>query len=687
MKKFLYFLLATAMLATFGCTGDESMFAYSVGTPNPDEFTPKGTVTGVLVDACTNDPIANAVVYIMDKKAVTNSVGVFTIKNVPANTAVGNEPANSTILPVGSGTSLLSNVLNSWDTYNVVIDLSSVNAAREKAGLTLYPNIAYSAVQVSYTSLGESSDLAAGSSNETNHDTPVDGFVANIKPMVGKLAADLNIQAVSGIDSTPLSGATIQLISLSPIDGFSAANNATGDLVNTIATATTNSEGKASFTAVETKHVFYAKVTWTDPVTGHVWTGREGIGPNGALTSVPVVWTECDGTTTNFYLAGPNPAIPLYDASDNVDFVDPAVVSVTPANLSDIAPSDPGETTSVVFTFSEILKPTQYLLNTDATSTTGIYQDVDVNYMGPKASNIAHTMAWDDPAKPQVLTISFATAASSKYTVDISALVGNANVTDLNGNTITSATNTVVNFTTEGGADVDAPAVTKFGSANETRIDWLPVANAYAYRIYVARTIDGVTSSYLVADETPTTTYSIENSDLFAAGPPAGNFYGPATPGSLIPFNNGDTKISYSVYVVTLNSDGVESDASNIVTIDDMTKPTATTADYPAAAGMAASTSQNGTATITFSEVMTKTEVLDAASWGFSFPAGTTGTTVTFGTITVSYELLASGNVRTVATVPWTITVSATGSVPAGAITWTCTATDLNGNGLLTSPF
>jgi len=149
MKKFLYLLLATAMLATFGCTGDTN--TNSVGNPNPNPFQPKGTVSGVLLDACTNQPIANADVYILDKKATTNSVGMFTIKKVPANTAVGNETDNTLFsLPLGSGTALLSNKLNSWDTYNVVIDLSKVNAERAKVlGATLYPSIAYHTVKVS----------------------------------------------------------------------------------------------------------------------------------------------------------------------------------------------------------------------------------------------------------------------------------------------------------------------------------------------------------------------------------------------------------------------------------------------------------------------------------------------------------------------------------------------------------
>jgi hypothetical protein len=670
MKKFLYLLLATAMLATFGCTGDTN--TNSVGSPNPNPFQPKGTVSGVLLDACTNEPIANADVYILDKKATTNAVGMFTIKKVPANTAVGNETDNTLFsLPLGSGTALLSNKLNSWDTYNVVIDLTKVNAARAKVlGATLYPSIAYHTVKVSYTSLGETSD---GTTTATNHDTPVDGFVANIKPQVGKLSATLNVETVNGNNGAVLAGASVQLISLSPVDGFSTENNVTGDLVNTIATNTTGADGRTGFEDVEAKHIFYAKATWTNPVNGHVWTGHS------------VVWTECDGTTTNFYTVGPNPPIQMFDEQE--DDIEPYIQSVTPANLADIAQND---AQTVVFTFSEVLQPTQYILNTTVESSAagGIYKDIKVNYDGPKAGNMAYTLAWDSTTAPKVLTVTFATAVSSKYTVDMTDVIANAGVKDTNGNLASNAPaglkNTFIKttFTTGGGLAVTSPTITRFGAGNETRIDWLPMANAFTYHVYIARIIDGVTSSYLYADATPLTTYDIQNSALFAAG---GAYEGTNTPGSNVPFNNGETKITYSVYVVTVNSDGTESTpVSNAVVINDLTRPTATgawvTATPIGTAIAAGATSPVYTCDITFSEVMDKVVLQTLGSWTAALtPAATFSFTPTL--VTVSYTGTPA---KSVARLSFTLTNTTAAAATPLTIGIATIATDLNGN--LTNP-
>jgi len=644
MKKFLYFLLAIVTLASFGCTGDSSTFMSSIGTPNPNKFQPKGTVTGVLVDACTNDPIANADVYIMDRKATTNSVGMFTIKNVPANTSVGNETANSGLLPVGSGTSLLSNGLATWDTYNVVIDMTRLNAQRAKDNLTVYPNIAYHTVKVSYTSLGET-DGEEGTA--TNHDTPVDGFVANIKPMVGKLAANINVQVVNGIDATPLNGASVQLISLSPIDGLSDPNNFTGDLVNTISTKTTatvgGTVGVASFTNIESKHFYYAKVTYNDAVTKHVFTGHQ------------IVWAECDGTTTNFFLAGPNPAIPVYDAADNVDTVAPFVQSVIPANLSDIAPSG---TTQVVFTFSEVLKADAYLLaTTESTSASGgIFKDVAVNYTGPKAGNVPYTMAWDSTTSPKVLTITLATAASSKYTVSVAGAL--ANIKDLNGNTAVASAAATTNFTTSGGLNVDAPVISRVGTSNT--ISWLPVTNAYAYRVYMAQNRDGVTGAYTFVAETGFTTYDL----------------------GFLPWNDGETKLSYSVYVVTINTDNAESVASNLQLIDDKTAPSAfiNPASVNPTGAYGANEAKSFTLIVDFNEVMDKATVLTLGNWtavmtvsgGGPISFAATGVTVTYPT-----------NFSTRVTISYTLTNGATAQNLTG-IQFSTTAKDLNGN--TTSP-
>jgi hypothetical protein len=650
MKKFLYFLLAIVTLATFGCTGDSSTFMSSVGTPNPTKFTPKGTVNGVLVDVCTNSPIANADVYILDKKATTSTQGIFTIKNVPANTAVGNEPDNTALgLPLGSGTSLLSNGLNSWDTYNVVIDMARVNKEiadynanpKNTVKKPYYPAFAYHTVKVSYTSLGETLTQVAGA---TNHDTPVDGFVANIKPMVGKLAANLNIQVVRDYDAVPVgTGCVVELISISPLDGFADSNSYTGNLANVIATANTDANGIAKFANVESAHLYYAKATVT--INNKVWTGHQ------------IVFTQCDGTTTNFYLAGPNPAMTVSNASDNVDDVDPFVQSVIPASLSDIAPSD---TTQVVFTFNEILKSSPYLLATTASSSAagGIYKDIIVNYDGPKAGNMAYTMAWDSATSPKVLTVTIATAKSSKYTVDMTNVL--PNLKDLNGNTAVFTSAAKTTFTTNGGLDVTAPVISRVGITNS--IEWLPVANAYKYRIYIAQVVDGVTFGYTTtpAMETAFTTF---DTTPFLATPP---------------FNQGEVKVSYKVKVVTLNTDGTESAASNEVVIDDKTPPVATVnaASTNPVGAFGVNEAKTFTLIVDFNEVMDKASVLTLGNWTAVMTVSAAGPMTFAATgVNVTYPTATSTQV----TITYTLTNGATAQ-NLTAIQFSTTAKDLNGN-------
>ncbi|NMC73927.1 MAG: carboxypeptidase-like regulatory domain-containing protein [Geobacteraceae bacterium] len=687
MKKFLYLLLAIAMLATFGCTGDEN--TNSVTNPNPNPFQPKGTVTGVLVDACTNEPIANAVVYIMDKKATTNSVGMFTIKDVPANTAVGTEDSS------GGGT-LLSNGLYSWQTYNVVIDMSAVNKERAKiAGAALYPSIAYHTVQVTYTSLGETSTQTADTTTSTNHDTPVDGFVANIKPRVGKLSATMTVEAVDGRNGAVIRGTAAnpvkyELISLSPFDGINTPNNVTGNLTNIVQVKNdTTGLGRMTFTGLEASHIFYARITWTDPNTGHVWTGRAGIGANDngtvQLEGLPVVWTECDGSVSNFVTEGPNPPVKLFDKQE--DNIAPYIESVTPANLTDIGKVPASGTQNVVFTFSEVLKPTQYILNTTAETSTagGIYNDINVTFDGPKAKakagNIPYTLTWDSVTAPRVLTVTIPVDESSRYTVDMTQVIANANVMDTNGNLASDADTylrtpyLMTTFTTSGTDNsVAQPAATRLGTTNT--VQWLPISHAIFYRIYIAEVRGGVTYAYETVKGNGTSSHET----AFTTFDTTSLLNSP-------PFNDGEIKISYLVKVVAVNSDGTESTASAPVTIDDKGRPTivSATGRGKILADPGANATISGTLLVTFSEVMNKETVNSASAYSFTFSGATTAVTVTFGTPTITYDV---ANNRTLASVPYTIATGAGGSIaPDSTVSLGCTGTDLNGNTLSNVPF
>ncbi len=517
MKRIIYVLLALTLFALFGCAGDDST---SVTNPNANPFTPKGSVTGVLADTVTNQPIANADIYIMDRKATTGEQGQFTITDIPANTAVGTE--------TGTGTT---------DPYNVVIDLTNVNksiadfnaVAANTTKKALYPSISYTTASVSYTSLGETSGT---SGLGTNHDTPVNGFVANIKPTVGKLDGFLKIQVVKASDQSNVNDATVELLST---NGPVLADNATGsNTVNAghvVATSTTGTAGVYSFGPVEAGATFNVRATSADAKLNQ-----------GALFPVT---TEGDNVTVSYLVQGPHTAVQLVP----VDNVAPFLLATSPASLADVAAST---NLDVTFTFSEPIKSTAYATAlTKATSALGgLYQDVTVNFNGYKAAgNLPHTIAWS--ADRTKLTISILAAdlqPAAKFSVDITAAV--ANLKDDAGKlVVASAVPYTVSFTTNGTSALAAPVITQL-LPSPSVVGWTQVPNALDYKATVQRFLNGAkdgaavtsallggtTLTYDVSTNAATApgfdsgayTYTVSVQAVFSAGT-APNFSGPVS--------------------------------------------------------------------------------------------------------------------------------------------------------------
>lgn len=603
-KKTKYFLAATALLG-LALSGCGSKTDGDVTNPNPNAFQPKGTVSGVLTDAVTQDPIANATVYIMDRSATTGAQGQFTIANVPANTAVGNEPTNA-------GASA----------YTLVIDMTAVNSAitaynadtTHTTKKAFYPGIAYSSATVSYTSLGDAtgpnnSGAATTTSDGgtvSNHDTPVDGFVANITPSVGKLDANIKIQVVKESDLSPVSGATVTLSD----NGVASNNNATGNggttslsLVGTytghlVATQTSDANGFVTFTNVEAKKGFTAS----------------GISSDSTLSATLPVTAPVDGETRSYLVqgGGSDGAIATALKLSATDGTAPFVVSTTPANLADIAAG----TTNVVFTFSEVLKANNYLLaTTEAASQnagSGLWKDVNVSFLGPKAGNMAYTMAWDSTTSPKVLTITLTTAAASKYSVSIDGACGAGKLMDAAGNLVAAlgvgVTPNTVTFTTSGGNTVVAPTLTR---TNDTTIDWVPVTNAYKYRVYVTPVRGGVPEVTEAASDITDTRF------VLSAGTSA--YY--AANG----FASGQIPVTYSVKVITMGTASVETaGASSTVTLNDTTKPKLAAPFAGSLAGLAAgnqaivgaaNTATDYTVSVTFNEAMSRASIQDKTKW------------------------------------------------------------------------
>lgn len=601
MKKLVYVLLTVALFSVFGCSGDDST-STSITAPNPNPFQPKGTVTGVLTDRITNQPIANASVLILDRSAITNSAGIFTITNIPANTPVGNEPADA----------------SGRNTYNVVIDLTAVNSAidADAANTTKekYPTFAYSTVQVKYDSLGDTTSAAANT-NVSNHDTPVDGFVASMAPSVGKLAANLRIQVVD-IKDQVVTGATVQLFATggavnaaNPVANVGTAdaeiNTSTGNLNHLISSATTDADGLVTFSNVEAGAVFRTVASIAK---------SNAPGSNG-LVGIGLVVAAADKVTRSYLnqqdrfniSAGTTAPDGINDAIKlaSVDLVKPIIIETTPATLSDIAANT---TTVVKFKFSEPLLANNYAnATTEATAQNGgLWNDVYVNFDGPKAGNLPYTLSWD--TNYTELSVTFATVAASKYTVSIQAAAfGAGNLVDAdNSATVADANgNGTVTFTTSGGNLVSAPTLVR---TNDTTINWAPITNAYKYRVYVSRYVNGVFDAFGYADTTDTR-YVLGQ----AGGSAAAVFIG---------FASEQVPATYKVKVIAMGTANVESAgaASAETTMNDTILPrmTASTATFNAPAALVAgetTRSRDSSFTVNFNEAMSRDSIQTVAKW------------------------------------------------------------------------
>ena len=609
-------------LSVIGCGDSRDT---SNNNPNPNTFTPKGTVSGLLRDAVTNVALVGAKVQIMDRVATTDSSGMFTITNVPALTGDGhNEPY----------------IENS--AYPVVIDMAAINAgitaynaiATNTVKKAFYPSMAYAYVYVYYTSLGESSDLGYGggyggaAANATNHDTPVDGFVANMTPFVGKLDANVKMQVVN-TSLVPQSGATVYLFTLNServqadtSTGTTGVDESLGGVGggspgHLVSTQTTDASGYVTFQNIEAKRRFYVKAViganqgWWVGISGTAPFVVPASGGPTALTAPSDNLTDVYGlnqsgfvSTSPELIIGAYYSVPLVVRT--VDGLAPSVLSVSPANLSDFAIPATG-TVDVVFTFSEALRSTTYANNlTRETSVLGgLYANVAVNYEGPKAGNIPHTLAWNDARTTLTVSIPVASMTpASRYKVSILDACNTAGrLTDANGNSfyvspvVAAAPATLANsstgFTTAGGFNVAAPVIAKDATSAYT-VNWTPVTNAFGYRVYV-EAVAG------------TGFFPVSVVNVAGAGvPPAANLtpLTVATPTtfsltllkSVGPYVVGDLVVigtnaagrynvmdglfaggkSYNVYVVALSSNGSESPQSNIVAVSE-TKPAAPT--------------------------------------------------------------------------------------------------------------
>jgi hypothetical protein len=512
-SSLIIFSIFTLLLAfSMGCSKSED-----VGIESASTLQPTGTVQGRLTDRVTNEPIVGAVIDIMGKTATTNENGQFKIEGLPAT----KDALNDTV--EGS--------------YYVTINLKNVTSPvnmKDPNTKPRYPDyVLEDEIYVVYTSLDDTEGDNFGGGSGSNHDTPVTGLAATADFKVGKLAA--NIKGVVAYEKNlqPVgSGWTVQLISKG------SNQTGTGSTGNIAGTTTTDENGAFTFNNVESLQDF--TIIATD--SANTYYGMKD------------VTAPADGGTLVLSIQTTDPALQAVLVS-SIDDQAPFITSVTPENWSDLSPSSPVE---VKFTFSEPIKSDAYS-QCLTSSCNGLYYDVQVNYMGNKAGNIAHSIAWSSDMKTLTVTIP-TLAPASKYQVDISSAVGK--LKDAEGNTARASGKEVVNFTTNGAVLAGAPTISLVNAdglnwVGQPTIDWLPVSGAKSYNVY--RQINRVWGSNV----NPGAFELIANTTQ--------SEYVEPEPVSFV--ENGNIKLTYTYIVKAVNADYLESDASNAVTAQDRVGP------------------------------------------------------------------------------------------------------------------
>lgn len=603
MKKFLYLLLAIAMLATFGCTGDEN--TYSVGSPNPNTLMPTGTVQGILKDACTNEPIVGAVIDIGVAKATTSETGQYVMKKVPATSYVSPQ------MLVGDNALAISGYSGE---YSATIDLRK--AKNVVTGVNNYPQFAYDEVEVKFSSLEESTTINLGTSNDTNHNTPVVGlgngdfdfYVGQLKTSISGIAVTADLKSVPN-------GYTVKLYSLGSHWNGNSSTGAEGHLIAQTTTKTINNvQGRFEFAALEAAQWYKVEVIDTDTDVPTM-IGRE------------YKKTKCEGVTW-FGVQDGDPVIVR-----STDVMCPFITAITPTNWEDMDPAVDGGI-NVTFTFSEPIKATVHNTGKGLTPSDlgGLYHDVYVMYEGNKANfnkagNIAHSMSWNSTMT--VLTVNIPVVGkASVYSVSLGAGAVEK-LTDAVGNPLSAGPIMYtddycdelpifydehkvdmlqnvplvaqVHFTTYGSAAAGTPVLQLTGTPYDydatLGFSWVETAGAKYYNLYCAvnQVWGGTVNTHPSA--------KVNSSPIYST---AYSYY----PGSFTFVENYAIKLTHSCFVVGVDADGLEGPASNVVTASDTVAPSITSSDLTTRIGAA-----DDYFTVYFSEPMVKSEVQNVANW------------------------------------------------------------------------
>ncbi len=436
----LLLLVLVAGLVLQGCVSDTT----TPVTAPQTKVAPaqRATITGKIIDGCTNYAIAGAVLSFGNDGSISSTTsdasGSFAFANVP----------------VGQYTTVNGSTVFSG-TYNLTASMVTYNKGQADSTKRYRPYY-YNTVTITFTSVQDSTGLLGlvGAINFviTNTNTVVQGSVVdvNMRPVAGAQVV-LFDQAINP--------GTAMGITRTNANGIYTFNNVDNGLVVSIAAK--SADGSLQGT----------------------------LGPFGLPCNVPFDSLRAQYTPERVRI------LP-------VDNVAPYVISLTPENKADVSPTS----MTVVYTFSEPIKQTAYTRTDLGLGHGTIMDAIHVGYSGLKktAADIGFTASWDPTSTIFTITPQ-GLIGSAKYTCDATAAFTSGNLKDAAGNAVVNNATIVgdfevLNFTTAGGtAGPTAPTLVRRSvpgvydpldyAGGTVGLEWNFDATVRSYNVY--RSVNG----------------------------------------------------------------------------------------------------------------------------------------------------------------------------------------------------
>ncbi|HUI30999.1 MAG TPA: carboxypeptidase regulatory-like domain-containing protein [Candidatus Acidoferrales bacterium] len=481
-------------------------------SPSGQTTQPKGTITGLIRNWVTNEPVPLAKVSIgydgTVQSTTSDSAGQFSFSGVPAGQY---QVAGAGAIFSGS--------------YTVTISMAKYNSS-QKDSTKKYRDYYYRTATISFTSLikGDSSAV----------DDMVGAMLLNISYLNTTVKGEVVNQNME-----PVSGALVSLWDESVNPGVVMAQTSTA------------ADGSYQFINVDNGLTVNIKSISSDGSLQGQLPGNLTLPPN--VTTDPL---RVEVSAERIML------VPSDDTS-------PFVIGISPENNFDISPTN----LQIVYTFSEPIKQTVYT-EVDASTPIGnhtMLDDIVLNFVGMKKTDAAvnFSMQWD-PTHSQLTISPQGLVGSARYSLDMTTVFNSGKITDAAGNVLVNNPQIigdfeVLNFTTSGGSPMPAvPAVSRryvpgyFGNLDydggAVGLEWSYDVNARSYNVY--RSVNG-------------SPYQLDANDVYAIqfSENIGSLVVPL--GATNPLSAGS--VSYKVTAVS--KDLVETQASAVVTVTDNVNP------------------------------------------------------------------------------------------------------------------